>query len=197
MRGATEAWARPDLRPAGGRRDPGPAPRPGPPASAPRDPRCLSPASPSPRLRPPAHLSRRMSRARGPGTTAGFRTCGPPPPPLEILPFKPARPRAPPRCPPSLRRAGWSAECAGPRALPGLWRRRRGRGELGQHCATLRRLEARLGALPSKGKATPGRSRGRSFPAASPLKEDRASSQARSGRAWGRELSPPGPVSRT
>lgn len=64
---ATEAWARPDLRPAGGRRDPGPAPRPGPPASAPRDPRCLSPASPSPRLRPPAHLSRRMSRARGGG----------------------------------------------------------------------------------------------------------------------------------
>lgn len=129
---ATEAWARPDLRPAGGRRDPGPAPRPGPPASAPRDPRCLSPASPSPWLRPPAHLSRRMSRARGGGrTTAGFRTCEPPPPPLGILPFKPARPRAPPRCPPSLRRAGWSAECAGPRALPGLRRRRRGRGELG------------------------------------------------------------------
>ena len=86
--------------------------------------------------------------------------------------------RLSPAAPPSAR---------APRALPGLQRRRRGsRGAAGRG-VTLRWGEARLGASPSKEKATPGRSRAGAshrVPASPPprlpasrLKEVRASSQ--------------------
>lgn len=72
---------------------------------------------------------------------------------------------------------GWRAECAWPRALLELPRRSRRRGVRRAHRTTLRPREARLGASPSKGKATPRAEPRRSFPAASPLKEARANSR--------------------
>lgn len=70
----------------------------------PRHPRCLSLGLAVPMARlpgeghraRPAHLSRRMSRARGPRRSSGFRICSPPSPAILILTSKPSRTRARP-----------------------------------------------------------------------------------------------------
>lgn len=186
----------PNLLPTSDSWDPDPAPH-----STPRGPQCLSPAWPFPwrgRQGRDSALALLTSPAacRGHGGRGGAlasgsarrRLCG-----SRSLHSNP-RERAPALAPAaSAPEPGWSAECAWPRALLELPRRSRRRGV---RSPTLRPREARLGASPSKGKATPRAEPRRSFPAASPLKEARTNSRYVLEEGCGAGAVPYGPLIR-
>ena len=145
----------------------------------------------------PAHLSRRMSRARGLGRSAGLSICWPPSLQIWILPFKLARARAPPRRPPCPRpsRAGaLRARGLGPSGGSGGVVG--GEGSAGS-TAQLSAGERRgLGLCLLRERQPRGGATARASPPPPRLRRTERVPGMRSRRATGQELSPTVPVVR-